>query len=906
VKKRVLYFIVVLALVLCMTLPTTTPVMAGQISGSKHTIPALPNIYYIGDTIYYETTVTNPVGNTANNTLTRIWDTLPDGTVVEFLDPGETLVQVPGHTDTFYTQYVVDWDDAVYNEVLGYWIVTDTFRAEGYDSNGDGLYVLVTKNSHILDPHIDLEKYVWDGAGWQDANAATGPYLPSTQNPVIFKFEIDNDGIGDLTSVNLTDTDMTVFYTDQGCTTAAVFPVSTLADDDPTVTVYGKLAFAPGQHSNNATVTGTPPVGDPVSDSDPAHYFGSAASIDLEKAVWDGATWQDANTPAGPYLTSAQNPVIFRFVITNNDNVNLINVTLTDTDMFPFYNDQACTSLASFPTTLTMGQAKTYYGKLAWAPGQHSNNATASGTPPVGAPVSDSDPANYFGGNYAIDLIKYVSVNNQTSWDDANLAPGPSILVGKDVYFKFYIRNTGNVALTGITLTDTMYNLAGITPALPASLAAAAEYNGIIGPIAATAGNHTNTGNATGYWEGNPVSDTDPANYFGGNYAIDLIKYASVNNQTSWDDANLAPGPSILVGKGVYFKFYIKNTGNVTLTGITLTDTMYNLAGITPALPASLAAGAEYNGIIGPIAATAGGHTNTGNATGYWEGNPVSDTDPANYFGGNYAIDLIKYVSVNNQTSWDDANLAPGPAILVGKDVYFKFYIRNTGNVTLTGITLTDTMYNLAGITPALPASLAAGAEYNGIIGPIAAAAGGHTNTGNATGYWEGNPVSDTDPANYIGSPPIPAIDIEKHTNGVDADSPPGPDISVNSTVTWAYIVTNTGDVDLTGIVVTDDKLGVIGTVASLPVGANATLSVSGIAIAGQYANNATVIGYYGTVNVTDWDPSHYYNRPTTVGWETYPINKVRVLLPWIGLVAAIIAGASLLVLRRRRLIQKN
>jgi len=37
------------------------------------------------------------------------------------------------------------------------------------------------------------------------------------------------------------------------------------------------------------------------------------------------------------------------------------------------------------------------------------------------------------------------------------------------------------------------------------------------------------------------------------------------------------------------------------------------------------------------------------------------------------------------------------------------------------------------------------------------------------------------------------------------------------------------------------------------------------------------------------------------VGWETYPINKVRVLLPWIALFAAIIAGASLLVLRRRR-----
>jgi biopolymer transport protein ExbB len=37
------------------------------------------------------------------------------------------------------------------------------------------------------------------------------------------------------------------------------------------------------------------------------------------------------------------------------------------------------------------------------------------------------------------------------------------------------------------------------------------------------------------------------------------------------------------------------------------------------------------------------------------------------------------------------------------------------------------------------------------------------------------------------------------------------------------------------------------------------------------------------------------------VGWETYPINKVRVLLPWIALCAAIAASASLLVLRRRR-----
>jgi len=37
------------------------------------------------------------------------------------------------------------------------------------------------------------------------------------------------------------------------------------------------------------------------------------------------------------------------------------------------------------------------------------------------------------------------------------------------------------------------------------------------------------------------------------------------------------------------------------------------------------------------------------------------------------------------------------------------------------------------------------------------------------------------------------------------------------------------------------------------------------------------------------------------VGWETYPINKLAVLAPWIALAAVIISGASLLVLKRRR-----
>jgi len=40
---------------------------------------------------------------------------------------------------------------------------------------------------------------------------------------------------------------------------------------------------------------------------------------------------------------------------------------------------------------------------------------------------------------------------------------------------------------------------------------------------------------------------------------------------------------------------------------------------------------------------------------------------------------------------------------------------------------------------------------------------------------------------------------------------------------------------------------------------------------------------------------------PVTVGWETYPINKLAILAPWITLFTVIMVGASLLALKRRK-----
>jgi uncharacterized repeat protein (TIGR01451 family) len=116
-------------------------------------------------------------------------------------------------------------------------------------------------------------------------------------------------------------------------------------------------------------------------------------------------------------------------------------------------------------------------------------------------------------------------------------------------------------------------------------------------------------------------------------------------------------------------------------------------------------------------------------------------------------------------------------------------------------------------------------------------------------------------PTNVLGNP---AISIKKSTNGDDANSAPGPYIPIGQTVTWTYDVTNTGNVDLTNVEVTDDKLGAVGTIDSLLVGETKTLTMTGTAAPGQYENIGTATVSYAGNTITATDPSHYYGQGPT------------------------------------------
>ncbi|MCH9039804.1 MAG: hypothetical protein IIC23_10480 [Chloroflexi bacterium] len=96
---------------------------------------------------------------------------------------------------------------------------------------------------------------------------------------------------------------------------------------------------------------------------------------------------------------------------------------------------------------------------------------------------------------------------------------------------------------------------------------------------------------------------------------------------------------------------------------------------------------------------------------------------------------------------------------------------------------------------------------------------------------------------------------------GSDADVAPGPQAIVGDTIIWSYVVTNTGDVDLTGVTVIDDQgVAVTCPLTALAVGQSMTCTGTGTAIAGQYANIGTTTGTApDSTVVTDQDPSHYH-----------------------------------------------
>lgn len=220
-------------------------------------------------------------------------------------------------------------------------------------------------------------------------------------------------------------------------------------------------------------------------------------------------------------------------------------------------------------------------------------------------------------------------------------------------------------------------------------------------------------------------------------------------------------------------------------------------------------------------------------------------------------------VDLEKSTNGEDADVAPGPRVTVGSPVTWRYTVTNDGTLNLTSVAVVDdrgVVVNCGGQT-----TLAPGASISCTGTGIATAVGQYRNVGSVTARWasggSSGTVTDSDPSHYLGISPI---EIEKLTNGEDADVAPGPSILVGSPVTWEYRLSNIGTVTLTGISVVDDR-GVSVNCAgqtTLAAGASMTCTGTGVAVAGQYRNIGTVTAQWAagamSGTVTASDPSHY------------------------------------------------
>jgi hypothetical protein len=339
---------------------------------------------------------------------------------------------------------------------------------------------------------------------------------------------------------------------------------------------------------------------------------------------------------------------------------------------------------------------------------------------------------------------------------------------------------------------------------------------------------------------GGPVSAGDSSHYYGSAPAIRLEK------RTNGRDADQPPGPYVAVGQAVAWTYEVGNTGNITLTEVSVVDDR----GVTVSCPATtLAPGATMICTASGTAA-AGQYANRGTARGTPPtGGPVSAGDSSHYYGSAPAILLEK------RTNGQDADSPPGPYVAVGGAVAWTYEVRNMGNVTLSGVSVVDDR----GVAVSCPGtSLAPGATMT-CTASGTAAAGQYANRGTARGTPPaGSVVSAGDSSHYYGS--APAILLEKRTNGQDADSPPGPYIRVGRPVVWTYEVKNVGNVALSGVSVVDDQ-GVAVSCPATALGPGATMicQASGEAAAGPYRNVGMARGTPPVGNpVTASDPSHF------------------------------------------------
>lgn len=258
-----------------------------------------------------------------------------------------------------------------------------------------------------------------------------------------------------------------------------------------------------------------------------------------------------------------------------------------------------------------------------------------------------------------------------------------------------------------------------------------------------------------------------------------------------------------------------------------------------------------------------------------------------------------------------------GPALAHrGDEITYTFTVTNSGEADLVEVVLTDAICDAGTLDLVDDAdgdtTLAIGEEWTYECTRVITATDPDPlpNTATVVGTdVRDRTTEDTD--DHLVDLIAPAIQVVKTVD----NATPG----VGQTVTFTYVVTNTGDTTLFNVTVVDDQLGPIGTVAELAAGASSTLTKTMVVAADSPTRNvatATGADVLGKT-VTDDDPETItvvlgavIERPVVAAPAQLPRTGAEsrqlmllsgLLLVLGGLMVASGQGATLRTARRRR-----
>ena len=196
---------------------------------------------------------------------------------------------------------------------------------------------------------------------------------------------------------------------------------------------------------------------------------------------------------------------------------------------------------------------------------------------------------------------------------------------------------------------------------------------------------------------GNALLDTDLVYYNGPGTPLPSIRIEkAINAANITDDADLAPGLSLLVGTPITFTYQVFNDGATPILITSIRDDHGIEIDFEPAevlATDGLNIGdLDNNGLLDPgevwlytsagtpadgYKAAQGPYTNLVTVTGLADGVNVTDDDPANYFGYEEDVDVVKVrlekaINAANPaqpTAYEDADFADGPILKIGSSM---------------------------------------------------------------------------------------------------------------------------------------------------------------------------------------------------------------------------------------------